>query len=101
MQTTLVFQLPAEEFPQALATPFSHLHLMIASTFKRTANSGFFVAIVVLLLLLLLLLLLCQQDETNVKIFLPVATATDKNTRLHCQLPSPFPCFAYLSSGFP
>jgi hypothetical protein len=39
MQTTLVFQLPAEEFPQALATPFSHLHLMIASTFKRTATA--------------------------------------------------------------
>jgi hypothetical protein len=35
MKTTLAFQLPAEEFPQALATPFSHLHLVIASTFKR------------------------------------------------------------------
>jgi hypothetical protein len=66
---------------------------------KTNSHSGFFVAIVVVVLLLLLLL--CQQDETNVKIFLPVATATDKNTRLHCQLPSPFPCFAYLSSGFP
>jgi len=97
MKTTLVFQLPAEAFPQDLATPFSHMHLVIASTFKRTANSGLFVAIVVVVALLLLF----QQDETNVKIFLPVATATDKNTRLHCQLPSPFPCFAYLSCGFP
>jgi len=100
MKTTLVFQLPAEAFPQALATPFSDMHLVIASTFKKTANSGFFVAIVVVVVLLLLLLLF-QQDGTNVKIFLPVATATDKNMRLHCQLPSPFPCFAYLSCGFP
>jgi hypothetical protein len=51
---------------------------------KTNSHSDFFVAIVVTVLLLLLL----QQDETNVKIFLPVATATDKNTRLHCQLPS-------------
>jgi hypothetical protein len=100
MKTTLVFQLPAEAFPQDLATPFSHMHLVIASTFKRTANSGFFVAIG-LLLLLLLLLLLFQQDETNVKIFLPVATATDKNKRVHCQLPSPCPRFADLYCGFP
>jgi cell division protein FtsW (lipid II flippase) len=64
---------------------------------KTNSHSGFFVTIVVVLLLLLLLLF--QQDETNVKIFLPVATATDKNTSLHCQLPSPFPllCFALLA----
>jgi hypothetical protein len=60
---------------------------------KTNSHFGFLVAIVVFLLLLLLPF---QQDETNVKIFLPVATATDKNTRLHCQLPSPFPCFASL-----
>jgi hypothetical protein len=39
MKTTLVFQLPAEAFPQDLATPFSHMHLVIASTFKRTATA--------------------------------------------------------------
>jgi hypothetical protein len=68
---------------------------------KTNSHSGFVVAIVVVVVLLLLLLLLFQQDETNVKIFLRVATTTNKNTRLHCQLPSPFPCFACLSSGFP
>jgi hypothetical protein len=59
---------------------------------KTNSHSGFFVTIVVVLLLF-------QQDETNVKIFLPVATATDKNTSLHCQLPSPFAllCFALLA----